>query len=383
MIQRRLIVHLIVLMLVSNLANAQTPSTELPASAAPQIPTVTLRPAPLLRLPSALDPETGEEQGVDCNSPVEWDAAGNMIVFTSVRHPARSLGRDLFNLQSPGTPVTIEPREDVSGGQWLESTFRDADGVLYGWYHNEPPPMCDDQHLSAPRIGQMISRDDGATWQDQGIILEAPQDSLDCDTENFYFAGGNGDFTVMLDRDRQYFYFLFSSYHQQLEEQGISIARMRYDARNNPADNVWKWSQGEWTEPGLGGRLTPVFPATSDWHGDAPDAFWGPAIHFNTQLGQYVMLLNRAIDSRWSQEGVYVSFNRNLDNPLGWSAPQRLPFDPLLQAYPQVIGTAPGETDKLAGRVARFFLLGQSIWEIVFDFQQETLPFTAPPRISR
>jgi hypothetical protein len=371
----------LVWILAFGLASAQTPSADNPSSGSSQIPTVTFRSAPLLRLPSAMGAETGEELGVDCNSPVEWDASGNMIVFTSVGRPARSRGRDLFTLEYPAMPVIIEPREDVNGGQWLEATFRDSDGVIYGWYHNEPFISCDDQRLSAPRIGQMISRDDGATWQDLGIILDAPPDSLTCDTRNYYFAGGNGDFTVLLDRDRQYFYFLFGSYHQQVEEQGVSIARMRYDDRNDPAGKVRKWQGGGWTEPGLGGRVTPIFPAATDWHGDTPDAFWGPAVHFNTQLGRYVMLLNHAIDSHWSQEGVYVSFNFNLDDPLGWSAPQRLDFDPLRQAYPQVIGTGPGETDKLAGRVARFFLLGGSVWEIVFDFQQETLPFTAPPRV--
>lgn len=34
--------------------------------------------------------------------------------------------------------------------------------------------------------------------------------------------------------------------------------------------------------------------------------------------------------------------------------------------YPQVIGTAKGETDKLAGRTARLFLGGLSNFEIVF-----------------
>ena len=33
-----------------------------------------------------------------------------------------------------------------------------------------------------------------------------------------------------------------------------------------------------------------------------PDAFWGPAVHWNTHLQQYVMLLNRAFDPRWAQE---------------------------------------------------------------------------------
>ncbi len=347
------------------------------------LPTVTIRSAETVRLPSIVDPKTGNEFSVDCNSPVEWDADGHLIVFTSAQHPTRSQGRDPFSLEYPSTPVTIVHQEGVNGGKWLEATHRDDDGVIYGWYHNEPPGLCPDEHLTAPRIGAMVSRDNGRTWQDLGIILEAPSDSLNCDTSNYYFAGGNGDFTVILDRNNQYFYFLFDSYRPQIESQGICVARMRFEDRADPIGKVWKWREGDWNEPGLGGAVTPILPVAGDWHSAGVDAMWGPAVHFNTHLDQYVMLLNHAVNTLWTQEGVYFSYNRRLDDPLGWSAPQRLPLDPQLQAYPEVIGIAPGETDKRAGRVARLFLLGQSSFEIVFDLPRETLESTAPSRIPR
>ncbi|MGH9840060.1 MAG: hypothetical protein ACREEM_14850 [Blastocatellia bacterium] len=344
------------------------------------LPTVTLRPAETVRLPGIVNPETGDEFSVDCNSPVEWDADGNLIVFTSAQYPTRSQGRDLFSLEYASRPVTILHREGVDGGKWLEATYRDQDGTIYGWYHNEPPGLCADEHLTAPRIGAMVSRDNGLTWEDLGIILEAPADSLNCDTQNFYFAGGNGDFTVILDRDNQYFYFHYDSYRPQVELQGICMARMRFEDRADPIGKVWKWRNGDWNEPGLGGDVTPIIPVAGDWHSSEVDAMWGPAVHFNTHLDQYVMLLNRAVDTQWTQEGVYISYNRNLHDPLGWSAPQRLPLDPQQQAYPEVIGTAPGETDKRAGRVARLFLLGQSSFEIVFDLPRETLSAPSPFR---
>jgi hypothetical protein len=43
------------------------------------------------------------------------------------------------------------------------------------------------------------SRDNGATWEDLGFVLTAPDDSLDCQALNGYFAGGHGDFSVALD----------------------------------------------------------------------------------------------------------------------------------------------------------------------------------------
>ena len=52
--------------------------------------------------------------------------------------------------------------------------------------------------------GAARSFDRGATWDDLGRILEAPPDTYVCDTTNYYFHGGVGDLSVMLDPERQY-----------------------------------------------------------------------------------------------------------------------------------------------------------------------------------
>jgi hypothetical protein len=320
-----------------------------------------------IRLPGGRLPEAQIEDAVDCNSPVHWDDRGQMHVFTSVRHPFRSTGTKLHNLSTPSIKTTIVHQPGVEGGKWLEATYRDPDGTLYGWYHNEPPPPCaNDLHLSAPRIGVMVSRDEGLNWQDLGLVLEAPADSFNCNTNNFYFAGGVGDFSVILDAEKKYFYFLFGAYNAAVEEQGIAMARMRYEDRNAPIGAVWKWRNGAWSEPGLGGRATPVIAVTNDWHGVTPDAYWGPSVHFNTYLNQYVIVMNRAIDPFWMQEGVYIAFNPDIADPRGWSNPDRLPIDPQGRSYPQIIGLETGETDKQLGRYGRLFLLGVSNWLIDF-----------------
>lgn len=331
------------------------------------IPDIAIQMVYPLRLPGADLPEAGIYDAVDSNCPMHWDEDGNLYVFASVRYPFRSSGTNLYTLSPQATRINILDSIGVAGGKWLEATWRDDDGTLYGWYHNEPPPVCsNDLHLSAPRIGALVSHDEGMTWEDRGIILEAPADSLNCETQNYYFAGGNGDFSVMLDPEKNYFYFFFGSYHSQLAEQGVSVARMSYTDRNQPAGNVWKWRAGEWNQPGLGGRVTPIFPVMSDWHQANADAFWGPSIHFNTYLNSYVIVLNRAIDNYWNQEGIYISYNDDLSNPLGWTLPDRLPLDPQGMAYPQIVGIEEGGTDKLAGQSARLFLLGQSRWQILF-----------------
>jgi hypothetical protein len=340
-----------------------------------------------VRLPGGRYLPGNIEDAIDSNSPVHWDNNGIMYVFASVGYPFRSSGPSLFELASPTLETTIYHQPGIDGGKWLEATYRDPDGTLYGWYHNEAPPECENNlSLRAPRIGMMTSMDEGLTWDDKGIIMEAPPDSKNCQTNNYFFYGGAGDFSVILDQTGEYFYFLFGSYHAQIEEQGVSIARMRFEDRLDPIGKVWKWRDGAWDQPGLGGRVTPIFPVASDWHGASPDAYWGPSIHYNHYLNQFVMVFNHAIDRTWKQEGVYISFTPNLSEPTWWSDPDRLPIDPQLMAYPQIIGIEAGETDKLIGRWGRLFLHGHSYWLI--DFQQsnneggdDLLP-PPPPRTS-
>ena len=330
----------------------------------PAPPKARLRAAALLRLPGVT--QDGRADVVDSNSPVHWDSSGQLHVFTSAGHPYRSTGPDLFNLSRPVERVRVSTDLNFDGRRWLEATYRDDLGGLYGWYHNEPTNVCADRdELTAPRIGVMVSYNEGLDWGDLGLILDSPPGSLDCDTRNFYFAGGTGDFSVILDQEKKYFYFFISTYYGDVAEQGIAVARMAYEDRYDPRGKIRKWHNGKWKESGLGGRVTPIFPSAIDWERDDANSFWGPAIHYNTYLKEYVMLLNHAVNRYWAQEGIYISFSRDLRDPTGWSQPQRILEGG--EFYPQVIGTGSGETDRLAGRVARFFLSGASRWEIVFE----------------
>jgi len=330
-----------------------------------ELPHVIVHPAPAIFFRGANSTNVAHQGETDCNSPAHWDG-GTLYVFNSAGHPWRSAGPDVVHLTNDYRRCAYDNK--VNGGRWIECTWKADDGVLYGWYHLEPGGLCPGTTLTAPRIGAVRSTDNGATWRDLGIILDAPPNTLRCGTTNKYFAGGNGDFSAMLDRRGEWLYFFISTY-TDFSEQGVSVARMKWADRESPVGKVSKWHDGAWTEPGLGGHVTPIFPGRIDWHRADADAFWGPSIHWNTHLRCYVLLLNRARDAKWIQEGIYVSFNRDLANPKGWSAPQKILGN--LRAdgwYPQVIGldVARRETDKLAGKSARLFVRGRSQWELRF-----------------
>ena len=313
---------------------------------------VELRPAPVLRFPS----ET------DSNSP-GFRSNGELVVYNSTgMGPVRSAGPDQLHLMESG-PVT--PIGSVHRPYWIESTWVDQDGTVFAWYHHEPTGVCGRQQLTAPEIGALVSHDGGRSFLDLGIVLASGY-PVNCFSQNGYFAGGHGDFTVVLGRQRKYFYFLFGNYSGPAETQGVALARMPFDRRSGPFGAVQKYYNGTWQEPGLGGRVTPIFPATVAWEDPGTDSYWGPSVHWNTYLETFVMLLNRSCCSPgWPQEGVYVSFNKSLSNPAGWSKPVKIVNGG--GWYPQVIGRGPTGTDNLAGSVARFYMYGLSNWEIVFQ----------------
>lgn len=339
------------------------PSRELISQSAPSTPPrAELSAAPRLRL-------TGE---VDSNSPAVWQRIGGLnqlFVLTSIDgQPSLASGPQLERL-SVALPVVVDPWPGE--GVWMEAVVADVDGTLYGYYHNEMlATVCPGSGKVIPRIGAVRSDDQGLTWTPLGVVLEAPLGSFDCQTKDKYFVGGVGDFSVQLDAESRDLYIFYSQYSRRT--QGVGVARLAWADRDSPVGKAMVFANGVWL-PARGFTFrsglvrwnypsgVPIFPALEPWNDDDTevDAFWGPAVHWNVYLEHYVMLLNHAKDTDWRQDGIYVSFNRRLDDPAGWSAPVKILSGG--RWYPQVMGLEAGTgTDKVAGRRARFFMGGTS-----------------------
>lgn len=337
-----------------------------------QLPRVILSKVPLVLMHS-----------VDSNSPVHWDGKTLYVLNSAGGHQYLSSGPDIARL-GYRTLVHLGDWDDRLF-IWIEATWKAEDGTLYGAYHYEPDALCtSNNHLpTAPRIAWIRSRDNGKTWNDLGFIIEANPSAIKCNTASPWDAGGTGDFSFIPDRKGKYFYFYGTSYDPRFAEQGIFAARMPVADRNNPSGKVMKWYKGSWSQPGLWGHVTPVFPAQRNYTHPDGEMFWGPAIHWNTYLHMYVMLLNHAINPELATDGVYISFNRHIGDPTGWSKPKMIidrakiqkvmagiNLSPTKMAngwYPEVIGEGLGETDTLVGRTGRLFLAGVSRLQITFQ----------------
>jgi hypothetical protein len=335
-----------------------------------RVPSARLIAATPIQLPSV----------ADSNSPAVWeriDGRLRLFVFTSEDgRTIRYTGPEVSRLSDAGL-VHID--DHPGHGVWFEAIVPDVDGTWYGFYHNEwPARTCDDYQRTIPRIGAARSHDHGATWQNLGVVLASSPQSADCASANKYFVGGVGDFSVIPDQSHQYLYFFLSQYASQDTRQGVTVARLAWADRDAPSGKALVWRRDQTWLPvhtihqASGPRYvfpsgTPIYRATDGWHdGPTVDAFWGPSVHWNTYLQQYVMLLNRARDAEWTPEGIYVAFSPTLNEPVSWSTPQRVLAGGLW--YPQVVGLELGTgTDRLAGERARFFVAGRSDHFIQFS----------------
>ena len=228
-----------------------------------------------------------------------------------------------------------------------------------------------------PRIGAAKSTDDGRTWNDLGPVIQALPERhgvrVDQPLRDRRRRRPQRDARPV---DKTYLYFFYSQYHRDPLVAGrrdradccgpIAIGpagRSSCGATASgspkpggasscldcPAAERWRL---EWVYPAASPLIAPAFA----WHDgdDKVDAFWGPSVHWNTAIEQYVMLLNRAKDENYAQEGIYVSYAPRLDDPSLWTAPQKLLNGG--RWYPQVVGSSIWHRDRQArGRLGAIF----------------------------
>jgi len=203
-----------------------------------------------------------------------------LVVFNSAPAAVLSVGTSLHGLR-PVRPTMF--RNEVNGARWLEAVVSDHGTSLRLLPMNRR--VCPgDPSKTAPRIGAARSRNGGLSWTDLGIIIDTARVAPDCETPNRYFAGGVGDFSVILNRSETDLYILFSTYDPAIEHQGVPIGRMRWSDRNEPQGNVAIWSRQSWRYPTADPEgwifpaASPILRAAVSWHSRSRDvdAFWGP-----------------------------------------------------------------------------------------------------------
>lgn len=315
----------------------------------------------------------------DANSPLIWIDETLTLFFNNWHikderaYSRIATGPNLLNLTTQGF-ITIGDDPRLTH-RWFESVLRMDNGDLYAFFHSEEGVPCS-FYIKSPQIGVALSQDNGYTWQNLGFILESPMSENNCDARNGFFSNGVGDFSVLLDKAKKYVYIYFANYpmNDQVKDQGISAARIRLEDLSSPAGKAWRWFNGAYSEPGMGGRSSALFKTEKDFNHPDPDSFWGPAIHYNTFLNKYVMVMPRTQGGNppvhiWPTEGIYVTMTDDLSLPQSWTEPVKIAQGG--HWYPQFVGIDHNqqETDSKIGQWARFFLEGESKYLVQFKNQ--------------
>jgi len=201
----------------------------------------------------------------------------------------------------PGVAGSIDER-----GAWLlHAEVDDKDpNLVRGWYHCEKWAPGPKDVLKTMAYAE--SHDGGRTFQK--TCKENPAFNYPANQFITAWTGYNGnearddagDGHIVRIGDYYYIYFLATS------DWHIHVARSLVSNRGLPG-TWWKYYNGEFTEPGLGGNSTTPFPK---------DGFlWEHLVVWNTGLGKF-MDLTQGFSGDYP--GVYLGFSK--DHISGWKA---------------------------------------------------------------
>ena len=200
----------------------------------------------------------------------------------------------------------------VSGGPVFEDPYSGARLMVY---HAE---VSGKGKQFYSMLGMAISTDK-RTFRDLGIIL---QPNLPAGAAEI----GGGTFTIVNGYMNVYYKdTLADGSTAEVAVARAPMADVMSNAFTGHSTPFYKYYNGGWSEPGLGGR------ATSLEVGNPPNS-WA-SVSYNDHLGQFVM-----VNSQWSNDYGDLYYTTSPDG-VTWAPRQPLATDPGEQFYPTIVGT--------------------------------------------
>jgi len=170
------------------------------------------------------------------------------------------------------------------------------DKKIYAFYHAEDQKGYQKLDNGVPNFMASICLSEGALdgrkFEKRGPVLTTFQDKDPSAKQ----PQGVADVTVSPSPDGRYLYAWYTDQSRD-GNRGVQIcmARSRITDRGTPGS--WKkWRNGQFSEPGLGGRETPVV-SMRDANADA----WAPNVVYVPECRRYIMVLNATVYADFKQ----------------------------------------------------------------------------------
>ena len=211
----------------------------------------------------------------------------------------------------------------------VSGVFRRSDGYMYGICrildYEDLPEFQGGTPGYYGRISLVQSKD-GISWTKLGSVIESSTNKQwsafkwQCDR-------GIGENCLTIDRTGKYVLVYYTE-HSRVDNRGVQIcvARASLSDRKSPAEWWKKFYKGSFSQPGLGGKDTPVMSVAYKNDADA----MSPDVKYSPKIGRYIMIFTV---NMWREEikkieaavsGVYVS--DSIDG-IRWSEPKKLITD--------------------------------------------------------
>jgi hypothetical protein len=169
----------------------------------------------------------------------------------------------------------------------------------------------------------LLTSPDSKTWTKAGSVISSqkPKEWVAYQGQGDRGAGEPG---LCASADGKYLYLYYTD-HSRVDGRGVQICMARADLSEGPVGpgSFHKLYQDTWTEPGLGGKDTPLFSGFDNPPADTIES----RVVYNPKMGKYVMILG--VDY-WQEfvnhlglknSGLYVSLS---DDGVHWDTPVML-----------------------------------------------------------
>lgn len=207
--------------------------------------------------------------------------------------------------------------------------YRHSNGMYYVVCHVEDqegmPPIPGGIPGFFARV-VLATSPNGTDWTKAGAIITSNKPK-----EYSYYEGqadrGAAEPGMVVDKNKRWLYAYYTELSRQ-DGRGVQICMARADlTKGTPGPGMWtKFYNGSFSEPGLGGRDTPIISALK-W--DQAETLF-PQVVYSKKLNKYVMILavnfwkEYIYKTGLKESGIYISLS---DDAIHWGEPKKLITD--------------------------------------------------------